>query len=352
MSKLAHPSTWSMKTRRNLDGLIQMAAAAALPAQTILNESKSNTAKALMRTFYANPGAEKDGAKGEGFLNAVKSERTRRNNAIMKALEEGGLTARDHKAVVAYLQKGTDPIAEPDKIPYAPHRRAVAMIRAELEDFHQYLTSKGVDVGYIQDYFPVVWDSDKLAKDPNGFADMLVENYPEQLGAAIDGTKASKREAAMQLTMMLIDRQVFDGKLAPQREDGVLIPFFESSENRTLDWIKPEHREPWLSKELIPTMTRYFGQGVRAAEYTERFGAKGERLDAALKLIDRELSAEGAKMVERGELKDVEAGNKWAARQYRDVRMAVAAMEGTLGKDISETRRNINSWMEIGRAHV
>jgi predicted NAD-dependent protein-ADP-ribosyltransferase YbiA (DUF1768 family) len=347
LAKLSTPNSLSVKARRNLDGLIQGAAAAALPAQAILNDSPSRTAKRLMRTFYANPGSERDGKGGEGYLNAVKNERTRRNNVIMSALEESGATERDMKAIVTYLQQGVDPIAEAGKIPYAPHRKAVAKIRAELEDFHHYMTSKGLDVGYIQDYFPVVWNSEALAKNPTKFAEMLVENYPEQMGKAIDGTNLSPMEAAMHLATLLIDRSVFDGKLSPGREDGVLIPFFESSENRTLDWIKPEHREPWLSKELLPTMTKYFGQGVRAAEYVERFGEKGERLDHALKLIEQELSAEGAKMVKAGELKDVEAGNKWAARQYRDVRMAVGAMEGTLGKNISDTHRSITSWVVV-----
>lgn len=347
LAKLSTPNSLSVKARRNFDGLIQGAAAAALPAQAILNDSPSRTAKRLMRTFYANPGSERDGKGGEGYLNAVKSERTRRNNAIMAALEEGGATERDMKAIVTYLQQGVDPIAEADKIPYASHRKAVAKIRAELEDFHHYMTSKGLDIGYIQDYFPVVWNSEALAKNPTKFAEMLVENYPEQMGKAIDGTNLSPMEAAMHLTTLLIDRAVFDGKLAPGREDGVLIPFFESSENRTLDWIKPEHREPWLSKELLPTLTKYFGQGVRAAEYVERFGEKGEKLDHALKLIDQELLAEGAKMVKAGKLKDVKAGNKWAARQYRDVRMAVGAMEGTLGKNISDTHRSITSWVVV-----
>lgn len=347
LAKLSTPNSLSVKARRNLDGLIQGAAAAALPAQAILNDSPSRTAKRLMRTFYANPGSERDGKGGEGYLNAVKSERTRRNNVIMAALEEGGATERDMKAIVTYLQQGVDPIAEAGKIPYAPHRKAVAKIRAELEDFHHYMTSKGLDVGYIQDYFPVIWNSEALAKDPTKFAKMLVENYPEQMGKAIDGTNLSPMEAAMHLATLLTDRAVFDGKLAPGREDGVLIPFFESSENRTLDWIKPEHREPWLSKELLPTLTKYFGQGVRAAEYVERFGEKGEKLDHALKLIDQELSAEGAKMVKAGKLKDAEAGNKWAARQYRDVRMAVGAMEGTLGKNISDTHRSITSWVVV-----
>lgn len=347
LAKLSTPNSLSVKARRNLDGLIQGAAAAALPAQAILNDSPSRTAKRLIRTFYANPGSERDGKGGEGYLNAVKNERTRRNNVIMGALEEGGATERDMKAIVTYLQQGVDPIAEAGKIPYAPHRKAVAKIRAELEDFHHYMTSKGLDVGYIQDYFPVIWSSEALAKNPTKFAKMLVENYPEQMGKAIDGTNLSPMEAAMHLATLLTDRAVFDGKLDPGREDGVLIPFFESSENRTLDWIKPEHREPWLSKELLPTLTKYFGQGVRAAEYVERFGEKGEKLDHALKLIDQELSAEGAKMVKAGKLKDVEAGNKWAARQYRDVRMAVGAMEGTLGKNISDTHRSITSWVVV-----
>ncbi len=132
-----------------------------------------------------------------------------------------------------------------------------------------------------------------------------------------------------------------------QRQDGVLAPFFASKENRTLAWIQGEHAEPFLEKNLVATLSRYFHQGVRAAEYTERFGADGEVLEAKLREVLGELTDLSHAKLKRQEFKDDTARAKWVSRQFRDVSEAVGAMEGTLGKDISPAWRKTNSWMTV-----
>lgn len=342
LAELVADKAWTTKARRNFDGLMQGAAALAMPSHSILLESASPTARRLADLFFANPGDESAGGK-VGYLNAVRNERTRRTNAIGKAIE--GLSEKDQAAVVQYLQQAKDPA----QIPYEPHANAVRAIRAELDDFWIYSANAGVDLGRIKDYFPVVWDTEVLIAKREAFIQMLMEHYRPQLedaraSATEKGVHITLEEAASRLHSVIVDRQVFDGKLAVGREDGVLIPFFESANNRTLDWIAPEHREPFLSKSLVGTLSRYFHQGVRAAEYTRRFGADGKRLESRLDDIKDELNE--ASKTQPG-LDTADARAKWAQRQYRDVRNAVAAMEGTLGKDITDTHRRINSWMIV-----
>ena len=136
-------------------------------------------------------------------------------------------------------------------------------------------------------------------------------------------------------------------KLDAQRQDGVLAPFFASKENRTLAWLSGEHAQPFLEKNLVATLSRYFHQGVRAAEYTDRFGADGAELEAKLMEIQGELTELSMAKLQRKEFKDDAARAKWVSRQYRDVAEAVGAMEGTLGKDVSPTVRKLNSWVTV-----
>ena len=115
----------------------------------------------------------------------------------------------------------------------------------------------------------------------------------------------------------------------------MLAPFFASKENRTLAWLQGEHVEPFLQKNLVATLSRYFHQGARAAEYAERFGVDGEVLESKLMEVQAELTEASQIKLKRGEFKNDEARAKWVSRQFRDVSESVGAMEGTLGKDIS-----------------
>lgn len=85
-------------------------------------------------------------------------------------------------------------------------------------------------------------------------------------------------------------------------------------------------------------------QGVRTAEYSSRFGRTGALLDQQLGKIQKELEAASREMLAAGDLKNEKAREKWVKRQYRDVANAVGGMEGSLGHDISEGIRKINSW--------
>ncbi|MBS0453941.1 MAG: hypothetical protein JSS14_21785 [Proteobacteria bacterium] len=342
IAKTLAQGTMTLRARRKLDGLLQAAAAATLPANEILLGSKSERARMLGREFYANPGEEAAGRTGEGYLNARSREARKYKNLFADAIE--GLSDRDLKTVSAYLQSAVGPEA----IPYAPHAKAVKGIRASLDRFYDYMKESGLDVGYIEKYFPVMWSSQRLIEQKQAFVDMLTTNYADvlQRGADTSSVKGmSQADVAERIWAALVQNQGAN-KIAPDREDGVLVPFFESGEGRTLDWIKPEHREPFLEKDLVGQMSRYFHQGARAAEYAKRFGQKGEQLNSALEQIDDELWTEGRAMVKRGEL-DRKAMEKWQARQMRDVRHAVGAMEGTLGKDISPTLRKFNSYMTV-----
>ncbi len=194
-----------------------------------------------------------------------------------------------------------------------------------------------------------MWNTTLLHEKKDQFIQMLTTHYDSVLEQGAQGSKGklSKEQVAERIWRALIDREGVNDKLDAQRQDGVLAPFFASKENRTLAWLQGEHAEPFLEKNLVATLSRYFHQGVRAAEYNERFGENGELLEARLREIMGELNELSVKKMQRKEFKDDAARAKWVNRQYRDVAEAVGAMEGTLGKDISPAWRKANSWMTV-----
>lgn len=343
IAKVLDEGTGVLKARRSIDGLTQWLAAKTMPAETILATSESKAAQALAKEFFTNPGEEAAGGEAEGYLNARRRVAARYNNTFAQAIR--GLSDRDMTQVSKYLQAE----AELADIPYAPHREAVAKIRGLLQRFYKYMSDeRGLELGHAgEKYYPRVWNTALLHEKKDDFLKMLTTHYDAVLEQGVQGSKGklSKDQVADRIWRALIDREGVNDKLDAQRQDGVLAPFFASKENRTLAWLQGEHAEPFLEKNLVATLSRYFHQGVRAAEYTERFGADGEILEAKLREIMGEL--QDLSHAKRKEFKDDAARAKWVSRQYRDISEAVGAMEGTLGKDISPGWRKANSWMTV-----
>ena len=345
IAKVLDEGTGVLKARRSIDGLTQWLAAKTMAAETVLATSESKAAQALAKEFFTNPGEEAAGGEAEGYLNARRRVAARYNNTFAQAIR--GLSDRDMTQVSKYLQAE----AELADIPYAPHREAVAKIRGLLQRFYKYMSDeRGLELGHAgEKYYPRVWNTALLHEKKDDFLKMLTTHYDAVLEQGVQGSKGklSKDQVADRIWRALIDREGVNDKLDAQRQDGVLAPFFASKENRTLAWLQGEHVEPFLEKNLVATLSRYFHQGVRAAEYTERFGADGEILEAKLREIMGELQDLSHAKLKRQEFKDDAARAKWVSRQYRDVAEAVGAMEGTLGKDISPAWRKANSWMTV-----
>lgn len=349
--------TWTKKNLKRLDGLMQRVRQLIMPAEEILLRAPSAEAKALARQLFTNPGDEGSAGMQEGLLNAQRTVTTKEMNRFANAI--AGLDDKD-MANVAKLLEDKTPLHE---IPYAPYLKAVKEIRQQLKDFHTYMQSSTMEMGTVKDdYFPRVWSLTKLIDGREDFVKMLMDNYPERLaevagaanlrntkhGKLLDGAvEMDNKAAAEEITNYLIKRNGTDGKVATQREDGVLAPYFAAGEKREFAWIETQKSEPWQNKNLIGIMTGYLHEGVRSAEYTRRFGRKGEHLDASLRTIEAELTNHARAELAKGEFKDQKAANAWVTRQMRGIRQATGAMEGSLGKDISDRMRKFNSWMMV-----
>lgn len=339
ITKALGEGTLTPRTMRKLDAVVSKVRELTYPSQSVLATSMSLTAQKLAPMFWTNPGAEAHGADtGEGYINAKEASATKYKNLLSGYIQ--GLSDRDLRDVASLLQAGTDPA----KIPYAPHAEAVKNIRQLLERFHEYMTKeRGLEIGKLENYFPRVWNVSALLEKQGEFVDMLLAKYDHVLADGARSSGLTKVQVAQRIFDKLVSNSVGEHAL-PDRDDGVLAPFFASAMNRELRWLKQEDSAPYESKDLIGTLTGYFHSGARAAEYAHRFGNNGEILAKMLGQVDEEFKAAAAQLVKKGELKQPEA-EKWAARRSAEVRKAVGAMEGTLGKDISSTWRNASAWM-------
>lgn len=344
IADIMNQGTFTPKQLRRMDKLVQGAAGLVVPSETILAKSESAAARALAKEFYTNPGDETSAGHGEGLLNATRTTAAKNVNRFAGAIR--GLSDRDLTDVTRYMQQGT----EVSDIPYAPHREAVKAIRQHLSEFYDYMTDRGMKMGKINEkYFPVSWSLNKLTLEADKFKKMLTDNYADKLDEAVNASKVplTRDDVAGRIWQALIDRNGTDGKIDVTRDDGVLAPFFANSEHRELNWIKPEHSEPFLHKNLVSIMTGYIHQGVKAAEYTERFGRDGKHLDAKLNEIHNELKEIALAKLNAQEFDGKQQADDWVEGQMKNIKRATGAMEGSLGKDISPALRKFNSWMMV-----
>lgn len=340
IASLMNQGTFTPKQLRKMDKVVQGAHALLTPAENILAKSESKTAQALAREFFTNPGDDVAGKLEPGYLNSTRTVAARYVNAFARSIT--GLSDRDLRDV-ADLMQGEVELSD---IPYAPHREAVAAIRNQLQEFYKYATENGVQMKHAgEKYFPVTWSLKSLMENRDGFISMLMTHYADRMDAAAKMGRITPLEAAERIHTVLLNRNGTDGKVDVRRDDGVLAPFFANQENRELNWIAPEHRKPFLQKNLVATMTGYFHQGVRAAEYTSRFGANGEILAKKLDQIRNELDEISLRKLNSQEFDDDGQRKAWVERQMANVTKATGAMEGSLGNDISPGLRKFNSWM-------
>jgi hypothetical protein len=338
ISKALDKGKLTLAARRKFDALIQGVAALTVPSGEILAQSLSPEARKLATQFFTNPGDGKVGGDKEGYLNARRRVATKYSNTFAQVINQ--LSDSDQDSVQKYLQSRTE-LAD---IPLAAHREAVKSVRALLNRFHEHLVEAGLEIGYDADnYYPTMWSMDALLSKKTEFTQMMVSKFPAMM-APLEGTPEA---AADRIWLALVNKNGVQEHLPAQREDGVLAPFFASGENRTLSWLKGPEVEPYLQKNLIGTMTGYFHQGARAAEYHRRFGEDGVELEKSLNKVNQELTEASKEKMKRGELKDDKARGKWLSRQMRDVSQAIGAMEGTLGKDVSPAMRKFSSWMAV-----
>jgi len=358
---------WRQKTDKQLERMRSMV----MTSHHMMRNSESAAMRDIAAKFFTNAGSTKLGTE-PGILNRRDTESKKWATEFQLLLK--GLSQEDIASMAKHdnEHKWED---HPDPELNKRLRALYAMTRRFRED---YLLPAGIELGMrdVQElasggedhrYTPMVWSVQTLIDKKDDFFAMLKqERYNKTMNEMLATMRQVKPDAEADdvidaIYQLLIDRNGVEevGKLDAQREDGVLSPFFASENARKLDWITQEDRGPFLSQDLIYKMTSYLHQGVRAAEYVRTWGPGGKMLK---ELLVREgdvtgIDAKGEPITATAdgpfmrELREAAAAQKipadkvedWVQRRYDDETRAVGAIEGVLGKDISESMRKLNS---------
>ena len=351
ITKVMETGEWRAKMLKRFDKQAQAAYSEVMAAINIGMNSESPTARTIAMMFYSHPSVAKTAGK-PGYIDSAQLARHQYENLIQAALRPlmGDNLERD-MAELAQVLNGKAKAVQPHV------EKAAQDIYAALHRFHKYAREAGVDIGVRDDgtYFPRVIQLETMIEKKAEFIDMLVTNYPSamaQIGKSLaaQGKPAAPEDAAALIHQSYIDRGgIENAALSVMREDGVLNPFFASQNERKLHWIRDEHIAPFLSTDVVSTLTRYFSQGTRSAEYVRRFGEDGQKLkDMMARLGDvRFISKTGQveNYTEDGPVvKELKAAavkakaakpDEWVDRRMEDLQRSFGAMEGSLGKDIS-----------------
>lgn len=347
--------TWASANPGRLGALSTRLAGMALPAHSILMGNASKSAREIGRLMFTNPGDERDGDGQVGYLNARNQRIRQYANLFRNAVDD--LTPQQVERLTDALHRELtdDQVRDPAVI------EARDKLQGMFARFHRYLTDEnGVRMGKIsENYFPVVFDAEKVLE--GDFAHLLGTKYRdrmEHIAQIINaGRRAQTRESGMDAPTEITVEEVIEGvihriartnplddsELDPLREDGVLRPWFASGERRVLNFLDPEDRAEYQERDLVKTVTRYINQGVRAAEYSKRFGRNGAGLHLLLMRAKGELESASVDMLKSGDLKNDEQRQTWVKRQYANIANAAGAMEGSLGHEIPEWWRNASS---------
>lgn len=158
-----------------------------------------------------------------------------------------------------------------------------------LADLHTYRIDAGEDLGAIQDYFPVVYNSDLISKNRSAFLADAERAYRIELSKTLSGPELDSTAAASALALYnthvrgMNDLQfgsLFD-KTAPGGREN-------SAKERVFGRQAQNIMRAWQSNDPFLVITRYIGGAVKSAELARKFGADGSGWEKYAKGMEAE----------------------------------------------------------------
>ena len=166
---------------------------------------------------------------------------------------------------------------------------AAKQVRKILDDIHAYAKKAGLDLGYIENYFPRMYRTEIL-KTEKGAAEFKKALMEYDVDA----------EDADEILRTIISEDGFDIRsYQPSKGNRPGAPAWKKS--RALADIPDGALEKFLHNDPRTVLHQYSAQVVRRAEHARIFGNNGEVLDKAIKQIKRELAGKGSGLTEAEE---------------------------------------------------
>jgi predicted NAD-dependent protein-ADP-ribosyltransferase YbiA (DUF1768 family) len=136
---------------------------------------------------------------------------------------------------------------------------------------HQYVTKAGTKIGFQADYYPMVWDAEKVLKEKNKFLAMVRKpEYAEEM----EKLKVTPNELWENISGYITRGESFQGVVNERTGE----PINEYAQERSLTFLSREDRHQFMQEDPIHTLLHYTKQMVRQAEYVRAYGVRGAKL--------------------------------------------------------------------------
>ena len=180
---------------------------------------------------------------------------------------------RSYLKIVNAIRRGPD--SEATKNLTSAERLAYRRVREMFQNIHYELTESGVMVGKVKDYFPQVWNVEKILRDPDNFQAALARYFISEAdrmeGEVISSAKAMERASTVYKRLV--------------EEDGVYTPAPKGNRDAAGDHIDyqrlirldefKEHLDDvgsYLENDLEAIISKYADNAVRRIDLAEKYG--------------------------------------------------------------------------------
>ena len=201
------------------------------------------------------------GEEGDGMVQRLRTETKRYFNDFDKIMR--GVTEEQKLAL-------TDALVTNKRPTDAALAGKYDQMRKFYEDLYDYQQQAGVAIPRRENYYPLVWNEEKVLKNQEAFLTMLRQDKYKKF---IDKMRKTPDEIWEDITSYFDRGDDFVSVIGADNE-----PTSESTRNRSLGFIELEDRRPFMTDDPINTATRYVKQAVRQAEFVRAYGMGGSKL--------------------------------------------------------------------------
>ena len=159
-------------------------------------------------------------------------------------------------------------------------------IRGWLDTLEGYQKDAGIKMGHVENYIPMSWSGEKIAANKPAFIQMLMNHRADidKLNAELRDQSGKPGNVFKDLTPesiadMMAKRGTATGEFIGSAFDEHGAPQADHTLDRVFSFLDNADRRPFVRDDLASGLMRYAKQAVRKAEWTRRFGEKGELWD-------------------------------------------------------------------------
>lgn len=230
----------------------------------------------------------------------------------------------------------------------AAEREAASKLRDLLKDEIAYRKAAGEDIGEVSDgYFPRVLDVEKSVKNRDKWLKQATELYRRH------GAEDPKASAEAWFDHVFDTYAGIDGGIGFSRSSGDQGMGSSSAKSREFGKAADELMAEFYVDDVPGTMAAYFNGSARRAEYSRRFGMKGEQGSPERKAWEREHDSKTQLQVWEDEFRAaLREADGDAAGAMGVINMAFKSNLGRLGSigaRGSAWLSGLHSWNQVGK---